>query len=141
MTAKQRKFVEEYVIDLNITRAYKAAYPHVKNDGTACACGSRLLKDANVEEYVKKLLEEISSSKIATATEVMEYLTSVMRGEQKDQKLNADGDVFQLRVESKDRLKAAAMLGKRYGLDKSQDSNAEMIEKLDEVLSKIGGVI
>ena len=37
MTEKQKRFCDEYLIDLNGTRAYKAAYPKVKSDDTAAA--------------------------------------------------------------------------------------------------------
>ena len=30
LTAKQKIFAEEYLVDLNATRAYKAAYPRVQ---------------------------------------------------------------------------------------------------------------
>ena len=81
MTDKQRKFADEYLIDCNATRAYKAAYPHVKNDQVAKVNGSRLLTNANLKAYIDERLDEISSEKIADAAEVMQYLTSVLRGE------------------------------------------------------------
>ena len=48
MTEKQRIFADEYLIDLNATRAYKIAYPRVKNDEVARANSSRMLTNANV---------------------------------------------------------------------------------------------
>lgn len=42
LTEKQKRFVDEYVIDLNGTRAYKAAYPNVKKDESASVCASQL---------------------------------------------------------------------------------------------------
>ena len=72
MTPKQRRFADEYLIDCNAIRAYKAAYPHVKNDDVAKVNGSRMLTFANVRAYIDKKLEEISSAKIADAIEVME---------------------------------------------------------------------
>ena len=81
MTDKQRKFCDEYLIDANATRAYKAAYPHIKSDDAARACASRLLTNANIKNYIDEQLDKISSEKIADAKEVMEYLTSVLRGE------------------------------------------------------------
>ena len=72
MTDKQRRFADEYLIDCNATRAYKAAYPSVKKDETASVNASRLLSKAKVKEYIDKKLSEISSAKIADATEVME---------------------------------------------------------------------
>jgi phage terminase small subunit len=58
LTAKQQRFVEEYLIDLNATRAYKVAYPNIKNDETASAAGSRLLGNVNVNAYVKQRMKE-----------------------------------------------------------------------------------
>lgn len=43
MTDRQVIFANEYLIDLNGTRAYKEAYPHVKNDNTAAAAAARLM--------------------------------------------------------------------------------------------------
>ena len=41
MTEKQRRFADEYLIDLNATRAYRAAYPSVKRDEMAATAGGR----------------------------------------------------------------------------------------------------
>ena len=122
MTDKQKKFADEYIIDCNATRAYKAAYPHVKSEGAARACASQLLTKPNIKEYIDEQLEKISSEKIADAKEVMEYLTSVMRGESYSSVLSLCGDGYQEVIEKnpdeKERLKAAELLGKRYGLFK-----------------------
>ena len=124
MTDNQRKFCDEYLIDCNATRAYKAAYPRIKNDNVARANASRLLTNANIKEYVEQRLAEMSSAKVATAEEVIQYLTSVMRGETKEEVVvvEGNGDGFSSAatvdkdVGAKDRLKAAELLGKRYGL-------------------------
>jgi phage terminase small subunit len=120
MTDKQKRFADEYLIDCNATRAYKAAYPNVKNDSVASAAGTRLLGKVKVKEYIDEKMDQISSNKIADVTEVMEYLTSVMRGEIKDETLRFVGDGYQekikLQVGAKDRTKAAELLGKRYGI-------------------------
>ena len=124
MTDKQKRFADEYLIDCNATRAYKAAYPRVKKDETASVNASRLLSKAKVKEYIDKKLNEISSAKIADATEVMEYLTSVLRGESRSEIVVVEGcgegvssaRSIEKAPDEKDRLKAAEMLGKRYGL-------------------------
>ncbi len=124
MTDKQKRFADEYLIDCNATRAYKAAYPSVKKDETASVNASRLLSKAKVKEYIDKKLSEISSAKIADATEVMEYLTSVLRGESRSEIVVVEGcgegvssaRSIEKAPDEKDRLKAAEMLGKRYGL-------------------------
>ena len=124
MTEKQKKFADEYLIDLNATRAYRAAYPTVKKDSVAAQSGSRLLKNVNVKSYINERLDKIHDQKTADAREVMEYLTSVMRGESRSEEIVVElvGDgmsearTMQKAPAEKDRLKAAELLGKRYGL-------------------------
>ena len=45
MTEKQKIFADEYLIDLNATRAYRVAYPSVKKDETAAAAAARMLRN------------------------------------------------------------------------------------------------
>ena len=120
LTEKQKRFADEYIIDLNATRAYKAAYPNVKKDESASASASKLLRNPKVKEYISEKLEEIHSAKTADAREVMEYLTSVMRGEQEEETLRFVGggcqNIVNLKVSTKDRLKAAEMLGKHFSM-------------------------
>lgn len=120
MTDKQRKFCDEYLIDCNATRAYRVAYPNVKSDGAVRACASKLLTKPNIKAYIDARLEEMSSAKVASAEEVMKYLTSVMRGECTEQIPLLIGEGIQKLADkdigAKERLKAAELIGKRYGL-------------------------
>lgn len=124
MTEKQKRFADEYLIDCNATRAYKAAYPKVKKDEAARANASKLLTKANIREYIDGQLEKMHDEKTADAKEVMEYLTSVMRGESEAEIVvvegTGDGASEARRMmkapDEKERLKAAELLGKRYGL-------------------------
>ena len=124
MTDKQRKFADEYLIDCNATRAYKSAYPKIKSDEAARVNGSRLLTKANIKAYIDEQLDKINSDKVADATEVMEYLTSVMRGEHTEEVVVVEGygdgcsgaKRVDKEVSAKDRIKAAELLGKRYGI-------------------------
>ena len=124
MTDRQQKFADEYIIDCNATRAYKVAYPAVRKDATAAAAGARLLKDVKVKAYIEEKLAEISSKKTAEATEVMEYLSSVLRGQSKASVVVVEGygdgcseaKIIEKPPDEKERLKAAELLGKRYGL-------------------------
>ena len=52
MTDAQKRFCNEYLIDLNATRAYKVAYPNCKKDETASVNGSKLLRNTKVQEYI-----------------------------------------------------------------------------------------
>ncbi|WP_341825316.1 terminase small subunit [Eubacterium callanderi] len=120
MTEKQKRFADEYLIDLNGTRAYKVAYPRVKSDETAKAAASRLLTNVNVKTYIDEQLEKIHNEKTADAQEVLEYLTAVMRGETESSVLSLCGDgcqeILEKPPDEKERLKAAELLGKRYSL-------------------------
>ena len=124
MTEKQRLFADEYLIDLNATRAYRAVYKNIKNDGVARRNGSRLLTNADIKKYIDDRLEEIHNEKTADAQEVMEYLTSVLRGESTSEEIVVEGcgdgcseaRTMEKKPSEKDRLKAAELLGKRFGL-------------------------
>lgn len=124
MTEKQKIFADEYLIDLNATRAYRVAYPAVKKDETAKSAGSRMLTNVNVKRYINERLEEIHSEKTADAKEVMEYLTAVLRGESRSEEIVVEGlgdgvskaKTMEKAPSEKDRLKAAELLGKRYSL-------------------------
>ena len=120
LTEKQRKFAEEYLKDLNGTRAYKASYPHVKKDSVARANASRLLTKANVRACIDAQLEQMHNENTADAQEIIEYLSSVMRGKQKEEKLKGIGEgsqeIAEVAVSARDRLKAAELLGRRYAL-------------------------
>lgn len=133
MTEKQKLFADEYLIDCNATRAYKVAYPTVKKDEVARANASRLLTNANVQKYINDRMQKIHNEKTADAQEVVEYLTSVLRGQSTSSVLARDEigaeRVIEKPPDEKERLKAAELLGKRYGLytDKVDlDADAEL---------------
>lgn len=136
MTKKQKIFADEYLIDLNATRAYKVAYPSVKNDATAAAAAARLLRNVKVREYIEKRLAEKEDALIAKQDEVLQTLTRVLRRQEPDtvvvtckerrsgydengKKVIVEKEVPQLvQVPTRvsDLNKAAELLGKRYGL-------------------------
>ena len=99
MTEKQKMFCNEYLIDLNGTRAYKAVYTNIKTDNAAAARASKLLDQDDINNYIQKRLKEIESERAADIQEVMEYLTSVMRGESKSSVLSMCGDGCQETIE------------------------------------------
>lgn len=117
MTKKQQRFCEEYLIDLNATQAAIRAGYSAK---TAYSLGNELLKKPEIKKYIEEQLEALKCEKIASAKEVLEYLTAVMRGEQSEQVPLMTGGgtqkLVQKEIGAKDRLKAAELLGKRYAL-------------------------
>lgn len=139
MTEKQQRFADEYIICLNATEAYKKAYPHVKSQRTAESAGSRLLSNVEVRAYIDERLEQLKSEKVADQREVLEYLTSVMRGKEQEQTLCSVGELGQTLIDidvgARDRIKAAELLGKYYKTwtDKVEaDVNADIVINVGE---------
>ncbi|MGJ1023884.1 terminase small subunit [Thomasclavelia ramosa] len=77
LTPKQKLFADEYLIDLNATRAYKAAYKSVKKDETARTNGSRMLTNANVSKYIKERMNERSRRTEITQDNVLKELATI----------------------------------------------------------------
>lgn len=77
LTAKQRIFADEYLIDLNATRAYKVAYPKIKKDETARANSSRMLTNANVASYIEKRMKDREKRTEITQDMVIKELAKI----------------------------------------------------------------
>ena len=148
LTDKQIIFANEYLVDLNATRAYKKAYPNVKKDSAARANASKLLTKANVKKYIDEQLKKIEDESIADATEVMKYLTAVMRNEITEEVVVVEGEgdgcssarIVKKELSAKDRIKAAELLGKRYRLfvDKvEQKVDVNAATKLESILQQL----
>ena len=127
LTPKQKAFCDYYIETGNASESYKRAYPTCIKDGTARTNASKLLTRANVSKYINERMKKIEDKRIAKADEVLQYLTKVMRGEEKDQ--------FGLDASLQDRNKAAEMLGKRYRLftDKVEVEATVPIQIVDDI--------
>ena len=117
LTLKQQKFADEYIISGNATdAAIKAGYAK----RSAGQIGEQNLKKLEIKKYIEERLAELNSQKIADQEEILQYLTSVMRGEHREETLIGMGQGFQettyMDVGAKDRIKAAELLGKRYSM-------------------------
>lgn len=77
LTPKQKIFADEYLIDLNATRAYRVAYLNVKKDEVARANGSRLLTNANVAGYIEKRMKERAQRTEITQDRVLQELAKL----------------------------------------------------------------
>ena len=118
---RQRRFADEYLIDLNAERAaIRAGYSKRYARGNAY----KLVANECIKEYIKKRMDEKEKELIADQDEVLKYLTSVLRGESLSTEIVVEGlgnGVSEARTmtkhpSEKDKLKAAELLGKRYGL-------------------------
>lgn len=77
MTEKQKIFADEYLIDLNATRAYRVAYPNVKKDDTAAVNGSKLLRNTKVAEYIQERMQERQQRTEVTQDRVVQELAAI----------------------------------------------------------------
>jgi len=77
MTAKQKLFCDEYLIDLNATRAYKTVYSKCKTDEAAAVCASKLLRNAKVEKYIEKRMQDREKRTEITQDEVLKELAAI----------------------------------------------------------------
>ena len=137
LTEKQKRFADEYIISGNATQAaIKAGY----SKKTARFVGAENLTKPNIKNYIDERLAKLESERIANAQEVLEYLTGVMRGDEKEEVMTEDGVSYR-EPSVKDRLKAAELLGKRHALftEKQEISANVASTKLDDIISQIGG--
>lgn len=114
LTNKQQKFADEYIKTGNATKsALKAGY----SSRTAQRMGSENLSKPLIKSYINSVMQKLESAKIATAKETLEYLSSVMRGEQTEDVVTNKGVFQDIPVSAKDRISAAKEILKRYPSD------------------------
>ncbi len=145
MTAKQKRFCEEYLIDLNATQAaIRAGYSPI----SAKQIGQNNMTKHDVRAYLDERLEQLHNERTADAAEVMEYLTSVLRGESKASVVVVEGmgdGCSEARTvtkppDEKERLKAAELLGKRFGMFSDKLSVSTPSDGcLADILKQLGG--
>ena len=123
LTAKQQRFVEEYLIDLN---AKKAAIRAGYSEKTAEQIGYQLIQKTSVLDAIKDAQSNLSEACLVSQKMVIEGLLT-------EAKLNGEGSSHSARVS------AWGLLGKHLGMfvDKV-DLNAKIkkVPKLEIVLTK-----
>ena len=110
LTLKQQKFIDYYIETGNATESARLAGYKAKTDKAMGNIGSENLE--KLGSFISKKMNEKQKERIASQDEVLEYLTKVMRGEEKDS--------FGLDASLQDRTKCAELLGKRYGTFKEK---------------------
>ena len=121
LTAKQQRFCDEYLIDLNATQAaIRAGY----SKKTAKVIGAENLTKPDLKAYIQQRMDEKEKELIADQNEVLKYLTSVIRGQSRSSVVVVEniGDYMsearemEKAPDEKERLKAAELLGKAHGI-------------------------
>lgn len=159
LTDKQKRFCEEYLIDLNATQAaIRAGYKNAD-------IGRRLVTKSHVSEYIEKLLKERSKRTEITADRVLAELAAIAFSDRTDIAKIEDGGVvtftptdqldkdakktisgiengkYGTKVTTYDKVKALELIGKHLGMFTSGADNSAALDKLDEVLGRIEGNI
>lgn len=165
MTEKQKIFADEYLIDLNATRAYRVAYPSVKKDETAAAAAARMLRNVKVAAYIQermqerqkrteitqdRVLQELAAIAFAKATDYAEIKNECVRikdtEELDEQQARAIAGIeegkFGIKVKLNDKEKALELIGRHLGMfkDKLEVSGLEEEKKkLGDILEQLRG--
>lgn len=139
MTDKQKIFADEYLIDLNATRAYRVAYPSVKKDETAAQAGSRMLRNVKVAKYISdrmkerqertevtqdRVVQELAASAFAKATDYVEIRGGRVvikdTSQLEDNQIRAISGIKEgangIEIKLNDKEKALELLGRHLGM-------------------------
>ena len=137
---KQKRFVDEYIIDLNATQAaIRAGYSERSARNTA----SRMMANDNISNAIQKRMKEKEESLIATQDEILRALTRQSRRQEVDynivvlkEKTIEDGviteiekaEIVEVPTRNSDSIRASELLGKRYGMwtDKVEQTNTNL---------------
>ena len=139
MTDKQKIFADEYLIDLNATRAYRVAYPNVKKDETAAAAAARMLRNVKVAKYISdrmkerqertevtqdRVVQELAASAFAKATDYVEIRGGRVvikdTSQLEDNQIRAISGIKEgangIEIKLNDKEKALELLGRHLGM-------------------------
>lgn len=135
MNKRQERFVLEWLRDMNATKAaIRAGY----SERTAYSIGQRLLKNVEIQTAIKEFHEQRQRESVATVLDVEEFLSETMRGEHKEEVVTSVGEgkgvfhneIVRKQVSMKDRIRAAELLGKRFGMfdaNQAEDVHDEVV--------------
>lgn len=111
LTNKQQAFINYYLGEskMNATdAARRAGYKHPKVQG------AQNLSKLNQE--IAERMEQMKKDSIATQEELLQFMTAVTRGEETEKLVTNAGNIVEVPVSMKDRIKTAELLGKSYGM-------------------------
>lgn len=164
MTKKQKRFVEEYLIDLNATQAaIRAGY----SPDTAQQMGSENLSKPVISSAISKAMAERSKRTGINADRVILELakialaniadvvdtdtatvnpwassddTAAIQSVKVKESSSKSGTMIEREVRMMDKLKALELLGKHLGMYQNNiNVSVETSQKLDDIISQLGG--
>lgn len=146
LTARERRFVEEYLTDLNGTQAaIRAGYKPGKNNASAAVAASRLMKDERVRAYRAALIREkardMDINRENVALKLLEIYGRCMDAEpvmQWDSESKQWVPSGNWRFDASGAIRALAQLSKLMGLDAPQKHEIQA-GGIEDVLRQLGG--
>ena len=135
LTERQKRFVDFYIETGN---ASEAARLDGYSKKTAPWIGQENLQKPIIQQAINARMKQIESKRIAKMDEVLQFYTSAMRGELTDDQVVVEGTgggcsearTIEVRISSKDRIKAAENLMKRYPMELDTEEQKARIRKL-----------
>lgn len=116
LTKNQRRFCEEYINNSqNGTQAYLKVYKTCKKEETARTNASRLLTNANIQDYINELQEKLKEKAIMSAEERMIWLAKVVKGDIKHTSYDGNGNSYENEAYISDKMKAIDIMNKMTG--------------------------
>ena len=136
LTEKQRRFVDYYIETGNASEAARRAGYSEK---TAGWIGQENLQKPTIKAAIDARLKELEDKRIAKADEVLQFLTSALRGEVKEERVvvegtgegRSDARIIKVQVSARDRLDAAKSLLKRYPMRLDAKEQKLRLQKLE----------
>lgn len=164
LTEKQKRFIEEYLIDLNATQAaIRAGY----SPDSARQSGSDNMNNPYIRTRIDKALAERSKRTGVNADRIIEELakiaflnptdlidvnnatlkanvvpedTAVIQSVKVKTIPTRNGEGVEREIKVADKIKALELLGKHVGMFRDKvDVTIDKSEKLDDILSQMGG--
>ena len=136
LTPKQQRFADEYIISGN---AYQSALKAGYSENYAKARSSEMLDNVGIKKFLDDKMDAMANKSIADQKEVMEYLTRLMRGEEKETEMmnvgNFEQELVEVPVKHNIRKQAAELIGKRYSMwtDKQDVNLSGTVVFVDDV--------
>lgn len=137
MTEAQKRFCDEYLIDLNATRAYKVAYPKTKKEETINSASSRMLRNVKVQEYISEKIKEREKRTEVTQDMVIQELSRIAFLDIR-KLYNESGGLKNIQDIDEETIKAISSLETLeeydgYGEDKEHIGNTQKVKLLDKL--------
>lgn len=164
MTKKQKRFIEEYLIDLNATQAaIRAGY----SPDSAADIGSENLRKPDIRIHIERamaerskrtginqdrVLQELAKIAFVNPADVIDFNEATVKDDAAEEDLACiqavkvktmsgdKGDMTEREVRLFDKKAALELLGKHLGMFKDNvNVKVEVSKKLDDIISQLGG--